>query len=86
MYLGDGEAVASPLVEWGVGRGHKQINGGLMPGGRLRMEKLASLVTSGRLDLHKEVTHVFEGMDHVEEALFMMRDKPRDLIKPGGIC
>ena len=46
------------------------------------MEKLASLVTSGRLDLHKEVTHVFEGMDHVEEALFMMRDKPRDLIKP----
>ena len=81
-YLGSGEYVRLPRAEWGVGMGHKQINGGLMPGGRLRMEKLASLVTSGRLDLHKEVTHVFEGMDHVEEALFMMRDKPRDLIKP----
>ena len=54
----------------------------LMPGGRLRMEKLASLVTSGRIDLHKEVTHVFHGKEHVEEALFMMRDKPADLIKP----
>ncbi len=27
------------------------------PGDRLRMEKLSSLVTSGRLDLHPEVTH-----------------------------
>ena len=81
-YLGSGDYVKIPRVEWGAGMSNKTISGGLMPGGRLRMEKLASLVTSGRLDLHKEVTHVFEGMDHVEEALFMMRDKPRDLIKP----
>lgn len=46
------------------------------------MEKLSSLVTSGRLDLHKEVTHVFQGKEHIEEALFLMRDKPADLIKP----
>ena len=81
-YIGSGDYVKIPRVEWGAGMSNKTISGGLMPGGRLRMEKLASLVTSGRLDLHKEVTHVFEGMDHVEEALFMMRDKPRDLIKP----
>lgn len=30
-YLGDGDAVSIPRVEWGVGMGHKQINGGLMP-------------------------------------------------------
>ncbi len=81
-YLGNGDVIDIPRVEWGVGMGHKMINGGLMPGGRLRMEKLASLVTSGRLNLHHEVTHVFEGWDHVEEALFLMRDKPADLIKP----
>ena len=62
--------------------GGKDIRGGLMPGGRLRMEKLSSLVTSGRLDLHPEVTHLYYGWDHLEEALFTMRDKPADLIKP----
>lgn len=71
-----------PRVEWGAGMANKTIAGGLMPGGRLRMEKLSSLATSGRLDLHKEVTHIFQGKEHVEEALFMMRDKPADLIKP----
>lgn len=37
-YLGSGDNIDIPRVEWGVGMGHKQINGGLMPGGRLRME------------------------------------------------
>ncbi len=41
-YLGNGEFVTIPRVEWGVGMGHKDIRGGLMPGGRLRMEKLGA--------------------------------------------
>jgi threonine dehydrogenase-like Zn-dependent dehydrogenase len=53
-----------------------------MPGGRLRMEKLAALVTAGKLDLSPLSTHIFEGWDHLEEALFLMRDKPAELIKP----
>ena len=81
-YLGSGDYVNIPRVEWGVGMGHKDIRGGLMPGGRLRMEKLSSLVTAGKLDLHPECTHIFHGWDHIEEALFLMRYKPRDLIKP----
>ena len=59
-----------PRVEWGVGMGHKQINGGLMPGGRLRMEKLGALVSAGKLDVSPLCTHVFEGWEHLEEALF----------------
>ena len=59
-----------------------RINGGLRPGGRLRMENLCSLVSAGKLDVHPLVSHVFEGWDHVDEALFLMRDKPKDLIKP----
>ena len=70
------------LDMWGVGMGHKQINGGLMPGGRLRMEKLGALVSAGKLDVSPLSTHVFDGWDHLEEALFLMRDKPKDLIKP----
>ena len=81
-YLGSGEYVKIPRVEWGVGMGHKTISGGLMPGGRLRMEKLGALVSSGRLDVSPLSTHVFDGWQHLEEALFLMRDKPADLIKP----
>lgn len=81
-YLGSGEYVKISRVEWGVGMGHKTISGGLMPGGRLRMEKLGALVSSGRLDVSPLSTHVFDGWQHLEEALFLMRDKPADLIKP----
>ena len=81
-YLGKGDYVKIPRVEWGVGMGHKQINGGLMTGGRLRMEKLASLVTSGRLNPGRMVTHKLHGFEKVEEALMLMKNKPADLIKP----
>ena len=53
-----------------------------MPGGRLRMDKLGSLVSSGKLDLKPLVTHVFKGKEHCDEALELMKNKPGDLIKP----
>jgi threonine dehydrogenase-like Zn-dependent dehydrogenase len=81
-YLGEGDYVPVPRVEWGCGMGHKQIRGGLMPGGRLRLEKLASLVMAGRIHPEKLITHRFTGLESVETALMLMKDKPRDLIKP----
>ena len=36
----------------------------------------------GRLDTKPLLTHRFEGMEHIEEALMLMKDKPKDLIKP----
>jgi threonine dehydrogenase-like Zn-dependent dehydrogenase len=81
-YLGTGDYIKIPRIEWGVGMGHKRINGGLMPGGRRRMERLAAMVVAGRVDPSKLLTHRFEGLDSIEEALFLMKDKPRDLIKP----
>ena len=81
-YLGSGDYVRIPRVEWGCGMGHKTIRGGLMPGGRLRMEKLAALMETGRLDTSRLLTHRFQGFEHMEEALLLMKDKPRNLIKP----
>lgn len=81
-YLGEGDYISIPRVAWGCGMGHKQLIGGLMPGGRDRLEKLLELVKVGRVDPSKLVTHKFEGFDKVEEALMLMKDKPRDLIKP----
>lgn len=31
-YLGEGDSIGIPRVEWGCGMGHKTIRGGLMPG------------------------------------------------------
>lgn len=81
-YLGQGEFVKIPRAEWGVGMGHKTIAGGLMPGGRLRIEKLVSLLVTGRLDTSKLITHRLEGFDKIEEGLMLMKNKPKDLIKP----
>lgn len=81
-YLSGGDYVKIPRAEWGVGMGHKVISGGLTPGGRLRMEKLAKLVAVDKLDLSHLITHRFDGFEHIEEALLLMKDKPRDLIKP----
>lgn len=85
-YLGEGESIDIPRVEWGVGMGHKTITGGLTPGGRMKMEKMAELVKMGKLDTKKLVTHQFKGFDKIEEALLLMKDKPKDLIKPVVLC
>lgn len=81
-YLGEGDYVKIPRGDWGCGMGHKHIAGGLMPGGRLRAEKLARLVQAQRIHPEKLITHRFQGLDGVEPALMLMKDKPRDLIKP----
>lgn len=81
-YLGEGDYVRIPRAEWGAGMGHKEIRGGLMPGGRRRMERLADMVMTGRIHPEKLITHTFNGIDHLDEALELMNNKPADLIKP----
>nr|2NVB_A Chain A, NADP-dependent alcohol dehydrogenase [Thermoanaerobacter brockii]2NVB_B Chain B, NADP-dependent alcohol dehydrogenase [Thermoanaerobacter brockii]2NVB_C Chain C, NADP-dependent alcohol dehydrogenase [Thermoanaerobacter brockii]2NVB_D Chain D, NADP-dependent alcohol dehydrogenase [Thermoanaerobacter brockii] len=81
-YFGEGEVLDVPRLEWGCGMAHKTIKGGLCPGGRLRMERLIDLVFYKRVDPSKLVTHVFRGFDNIEKAFMLMKDKPKDLIKP----
>nr|7UTC_A Chain A, Secondary-alcohol dehydrogenase [Thermoanaerobacter pseudethanolicus]7UTC_B Chain B, Secondary-alcohol dehydrogenase [Thermoanaerobacter pseudethanolicus]7UTC_C Chain C, Secondary-alcohol dehydrogenase [Thermoanaerobacter pseudethanolicus]7UTC_D Chain D, Secondary-alcohol dehydrogenase [Thermoanaerobacter pseudethanolicus] len=81
-YFGEGEVLPVPRLEWGCGMAHKTIKGGLAPGGRLRMERLIDLVFYKRVDPSKLVTHVFRGFDNIEKAFMLMKDKPKDLIKP----
>ncbi len=81
-YLGSGDYIQIPRVEWGVGMSHKVINGGLMPGGRLRLEKLSKLIEFGKLDPSLIITHRFEGFENIEKALELMRTKEDGVIKP----
>lgn len=81
-YLGEGDYIKIPRSEWGCGMAHKRIVGGLMPGGRLRSEKLARLIETNRIQPEKLITHKFYGLASIEQAFLLMKDKPTDLIKP----
>ena len=82
----DGVAeVPLPALAWGAGLADKTIRGGVCPGGRARMEQLVKLVEYGRFDSSKLITHRFTNFDDIYEAMIIMRDKPRDLIKPAVI-
>lgn len=81
-YLGSGDFIKIPREEWIVGMGHIRIVGGLMPAGRMRTERLANLMVTGRLDVSGMLTHKFEGLDSIPEALELMKNKPSELIKP----
>lgn len=80
--IGEDDILPIPRVGWGFGMAYKTIKGGLCPGGRVRMERMAEMVTHGRIDPSLMATHVFKGFDKIEEALLLMKDKPQDLIKP----
>ncbi|MCF6464321.1 NAD(P)-dependent alcohol dehydrogenase [Clostridium sp. Cult2] len=81
-YYGEGDIIPVPRLDWGSGMAHKTLIGGLTPGGRDRMERLIKLVQHNRVDPSKLVTHKFHGFEHVEEALYLMKNKQDDLIKP----
>lgn len=61
---------------------HKTLVGNLCLGGRVRTERLLSVVKSGRLKVDKLITHTFQGLDQIEPAFDLMASKPVDLIKP----
>jgi threonine dehydrogenase-like Zn-dependent dehydrogenase len=81
-YLSTGEYIKLNRVDWGLGMGHIRIIGGLMPGGRLNMERLSNLLRYKKLDVTPLLTHRLKGFDQFEKGLFLMKDKPRDMIKP----
>jgi threonine dehydrogenase-like Zn-dependent dehydrogenase len=85
-YFDNLDPLEIPMLPWGLGMAHKNINGSLMPGGRERMRRLANMAMAGRIDLDLLITHRFEGFDKIPEAMKIMTEKPRDLIKPVVYC
>ena len=61
---------------------NKKIVGGLCPGGRRRMERLLALMSAGRLDPTRLITHRFHGIDGIADAYALMDNKTPEVIKP----
>lgn len=76
-----GEVLLKPADD-GLFCAHKTVTGNLCPGGRVRTERLLSVVQSGRLDCDKMITHEFHGLESIEDAFDLMAAKPVDLVKP----
>ncbi len=80
-YFGGTGSLPFPKFSGGRGMAGKTIRTELAEGGRVRIERMLSMVEHGRISPEKLVTHHLEGFDKIEEALYLMRDKPNDLIK-----
>lgn len=73
--------IAIDGIALGGGIANKIIKGGLCPGGRLRLEKMANLVKYGRVDPSKLINYEFHGFEKIKDAFDLMASKPDDLIK-----
>ena len=80
-YFGGTGNLPFPKFSGGRGMAGKTIRTELAEGGRARIERMLSMVKYGRIHPEKLVTHHLKGLDQVEDALYLMRDKPADLIK-----
>lgn len=80
-YFGGEGFLSVPIFSSGRGMCGKTLHMELAKGGRNRIERILSMIQYGRLNPQPLVTHHLYGLEKVEEALYMMRDKPKDLIK-----
>jgi threonine dehydrogenase-like Zn-dependent dehydrogenase len=80
-YHGHGDFVRIPRLDWGVGMAEKTIKTGLCPGGRLRMQRLLTLLQTGRVDPTPLSTHTFPFAE-LDKAFAIMDNKLDGVIKP----
>ncbi|MDR0913164.1 MAG: zinc-binding dehydrogenase [Methanobrevibacter sp.] len=80
--ISKGDTIPLPVDAFAFGLADKTIRSSLCLGGRRRAEQLLKMVKYGRVDPSKLITHKFHGFEAIVDALLMMKDKPRDLVKP----
>ena len=80
-YFGGTGNLGFPKFSGGRGMAGKTIHTELAKGGRIRIERLLKMIQYGRINPQKLVTHHLHGLDEVETALQMMKEKPADLVK-----
>jgi threonine dehydrogenase-like Zn-dependent dehydrogenase len=69
-------------ASWNFGYGDKTIKGVGCAGGRLVLSRMADLISTGRVEPEKLITHTFHGMDKIVDAMDLFLKRDRSLIKP----
>ena len=81
-YFDGSDVFNIPAPLWGMGMTDITIKGGFYPGGTLRIHKKLELIRYGRVEPEKLLNVKFDGFEKIQDALIMMDEKPRELIKP----
>ena len=76
------EKVTLPNAQWNFGAWDKTIKTVQSEGGRVFLERLLALVSIGRVDPGVLVSHKFDGLDKIEEALHLMASRDQTVLKP----
>ena len=80
-YFGGTGNLPFPKFSGGRGMAGKTICTELARGGRVRIQRMMEMAKYGRIHPEKLITHHLEGLDKIEEALYLMKEKPQDLVK-----
>lgn len=80
--VAQGSDINIPALPAGSWCSHKTIKGGLCPGGRRRLERLLSMIHQGRFDPELMITHTYHGLENIEQAYYLMKNKNNDVVKP----
>ncbi len=70
-----------PREGWGVGMAEKDIVSTLCPGGRLRLNRLLTMLENERVDPTRMTTHKFH-FDEITDAFELLYEKSDGVIKP----
>ncbi len=82
LFFGE-ETTTLPNEDWGFGAvQYKTITGTMLHGGRYFMEKMMALIEYERVKPELMASHVYHGVDSIEESFQVMSVKTPDLIKP----
>lgn len=73
--------ITMPTSVWNGGSREKFLTGVAIDDGRDFFERLLNLISCGRIDPAPLVTNVLHGMDKLPDALELMSDGHRDVIK-----
>lgn len=80
-YYGGSGYLEFPKFSGGRGMAGKTIHTELAKGGRARVERMLKMIYYKKIDPEPLVTHELLGFEKIPEAIELMRNKPRDLIK-----
>lgn len=81
-FVDPSETISFSANDWVLGMGDITIRTGFCPGGARRIERLLDLIKYNRIKPGKMLNKRFEGIDSIENAVKIMDEKPKDLIKP----
>lgn len=80
-YFGGTGSLEYPKFSGGRGMAGKTLHTSLCKGGRARIERMLEMIKYKRVDPSLLVTHELNGFFEIEHALYLMKEKPSDLIK-----